>query len=211
MRSFHRTIDKCSPWLAPAIAAAIAVLGAAPSPVIAPVAAHEWDGDSYILLSGGERGATMMSGHTDDLKRARALQQGGAPLLYLKRGGKAYVVRDAATLEKARAIFKPQEELGRQQAALGSRQAALGSQQAALGAQQAKLALRHATSRGSDDTARAQDALGKQQAELGERQGALGEEQAKLGERQEKLGREARASFRALVADAVRRGLATPV
>ncbi|MFC3713226.1 hypothetical protein ACFOMD_11620 [Sphingoaurantiacus capsulatus] len=211
MRNLHQALDNCRPWLAPAVAAALAILGAAPQAVVAPVAAHERDGDSYILL-GSERGATMMSGNTDDLKRARALRRGDEPLLYLTRDGKAYVVRDAATLAKASALFKPQAELGKREAALGARQAELGKRQAELGRRQAELSLKQVSSQGrSDAFNREQEELGRQQGALGEQQGKLGDQQGRLGDEQGRLGREAHTKFRALVDDAVRRGLATPV
>ncbi|HWJ59002.1 MAG TPA: hypothetical protein VNR68_05100, partial [Sphingomicrobium sp.] len=61
-------------------------------------------------------------------------------------------------------------------------------------------------------------ALGRQQGELGRRQGELGRQQGELGRRQGELGKEqgrlaelAKPQFRALVEEAIRRGVAKRV
>ena len=70
----------------------------------------------------------------------------------------------------------------------------------------------------SDSTPRQMAALGTQQAALGRRQAELGQHQAALGARQAELGREqarlaelAKPQFRALVAEAIRSGVAQRV
>ena len=168
--------------------------------------------DSYVLFSQGSR-STSMNGSTSDLDRARALRAGREAMLYVRQGGAEYVVRDAATLRRADAIFEPQRAMGARQAELGSRQAALGSRQAALGAQQAALGARqaNATPRQAVELGRQQDALGRQQDALGRQQDALGRQQDALGREQDRLGREAQARFRALIADAIQRGVAQRV
>jgi hypothetical protein len=167
---------------------------------------------SYILFGAGEQGVTM-SGSTDDLRRARTVRVGDEPMLYFREGGSAYVVRDPSTLRDAQLIFKPQQELGSQQAALGARQAELGGRQAALGGEQARLGAQQANARPRDavELGRRQAALGRQQDALGQQQNALGQQQNELGRRQDLLGREADKKLRALLADAIRRGIAAPV
>jgi hypothetical protein len=164
---------------------------------------------SYVLLTAGSESSTM-SGSTADLRRARALRAGREGLLYVRQGGAAYVIRDPATLRRAEAIFEPQQALGERQAELGSRQAALGSRQAALGAQQARLGARQAAAspKQADALARQQLELGRQQDALGARQEALGRQQETLGREQERLGHAAQGELRALVEDAIRRGVA---
>lgn len=164
---------------------------------------------SYILLPAGSQSSTM-SGSMDDLRRARALRVGREGLLYVRQDGAAYVIRDAATLHRAGAIFEPQQALGARQAELGSRQAGLGGRQAALGAEQARLAARQvaAPPRRAEEFGRQQAELGRQQDALGRQQDALGRQQDVLGREQERLGRRAQAGLRALVADAIQRGLA---
>lgn len=164
---------------------------------------------SYVLFSAGE-GSVSMSGSTDDIERARAVRMGDEPLLYVRHGGASYVIRDAATLRRAHALFEPQRVLGERQAELGSRQAALGSRQAALGADQARLGARqaNASARERGELGRQQGELGRRQSELGEQQSALGRRQAALGREQARLGREANAALQLLVADAIRSGTA---
>lgn len=187
------------------------ILLAAPHVAAASVA-ESADRFSYVLLSPGSRSSSM-SGSTEDLRRAHALRSGEEGLLYFRDGRTAYVIRDAATLREADAIFEPQEALGARQSELGSRQAALGRRQAEIGAEQARVGrLQANASPGrSEELGRQQDALGRQQDELGRQQDALGRQQDALGREQDRLGRVAEARFRALLADALRRGVAERV
>lgn len=170
------------------------------------------DRGSYVLFQQGSR-STSMSGSTEDLDRARRLRRGQEAMLYVKRDGVGYLVRDPATLRRAAAIFAPQQAMGARQAALGSRQAALGSRQAALGAEQARIGglQAHASPARQDEFGRQQDALGRQQGELGRQQGVLGRQQDALGREQDRLGRQADVALRALIDDALRRGVAQRV
>lgn len=166
----------------------LAALGALSALAVSlPVASLAAEHTSYILFSPGSDSITM-SGSSDDIRRARALRRNKEPLLYVRQDGAAYVIRDPATLQAARALFQPEEVLGAQQAELGSRQAALGSRQAALGAEQARLGARQANARPSE------------QEELGRQQDALGREQ-------DRVARIAEDKLQGLVADAIRRGL----
>lgn len=193
-----------------AVAALTALCGSIA--LIQPVAAGAIQSDggtSYVLLTAGSQNS-MMSGSTDDLRRARALRAGREGLLYVRQGGAAYVIRDAATLRRAEAIFEPQQALGARQAELGSRQAALGSRQAALGAQQARLGARQASAspKQAEALARQQDELGRQQDALGRQQNALGTQQDVLGREQDRLGHQAQGRLRALLEEAIQRGVA---
>jgi len=178
-----------------------------------PAHAVGWSsGLTYVLMTGDGQ-HSMMSGSTDDYNRARAMRAGNAPLLYVRQDGAAYVIRDAAILRRAEQIMQPQQELGRRQGELGRQQGALGRQQGALGAEQGRLGRLMADAR-----VREMHDLGQQQGELGRRQGALGAQQAALGQRQAALGREqarlaalVEPQFRALLDEAIRRGLAQRV
>ncbi len=175
-------------------------------------------GDPYVLLQG--RDEVTMSGDTADVAHARRQQRqaGGGDLLWLRRAGREYVIRDAATLREAREIFRPQAELGArqgelgaQQGELGARQGELGSRQGALGAQQGKLGaeLGRLAAEQAKLTAEAvagderqsgareqrRDQLIEQQAkvagemrQLGDQQRELGHQQRELGEQQRRLG-----------------------
>ena len=166
-------------------------------------------GESFVFIKGGSE-SSFMYGSTDDRRVVDGLRSGKEPLLYFRRGSRAYVIRDAALLRQAEAVVKPQQELGARQGELGSRQGALGAKQGALGRQQAAVALRQ-VSGGRAQAAREQAALGRQQAELGRQQGELGRQQAALGAQQARLAQVARTQLRALTDDALRRGLAVEV
>jgi hypothetical protein len=167
---------------------------------------------AYVLLDPGSSDISM-SGSMDDVRRARSFRAGGEGVLYVRQGGSAYVIRDAATLRKAQALFAPQKALGARQSELGSRQSALGQQQSRLGAEQARIGLRQASNspREAEALARQQDDLGRQQNALGQQQSALGRQQNELGREQERLSRIAEDQLRTLFGDAIRSGLAQRV
>jgi hypothetical protein len=194
-------------WIVPLL------IAIAPAAALNAEAVHTTSADrlSYVLVTGN--GSSMMSGSSDDYRRAESLRAGNAPLLYVRQDGVAYVIRDPAILARAQAIMAPQQELGRRQGELGKQQGALGRQQGALGAEQGRLGRMMANARLGE-----LGALGRQQGELGRRQAALGTQQAALGQRQAELGRQharaaelAQPQLRALLADAVQRGLAQRV
>jgi beta-lactamase regulating signal transducer with metallopeptidase domain len=172
-------------------------------------------GDPYVLLQG--RDEVTMSGDTADVERARQQQRqaGGGDLLWLRRAGREYVIRDAATLREVREIFRPQAELGARQGELGaqqgelgarqgelgSRQGALGAQQGKLGAEQARLAAEQAkltaeAIAGDDRQAGAReqhrDQLAEQQVKLAGEMRRLGDQQRELGHQQRELGEQQR-------------------
>ena len=167
---------------------------------------------SYVLFVGND-GSSTMSGSTDDFRRAKALRNGNAPLLYVRQDGTAYVIRDPAILAQAEAIMAPQQELGRRQGALGRQQGELGRQQGALGREQGRLGRLMADARMSEigDLGRQQGELGRQQGELGRQQGELGRRQGELGREQARVAELAQPQFRALVAEAIRRRVAQRV
>lgn len=182
--------------------------------VAAPAAVAGDSGDrfSYVLFSEGSR-STTMSGSMEDLARARTLRSGQEALLFVRRDGAAYLIRDSATLRRAQALFAPQQALGARQAELGSRQAALGSRQAALGAEQGRLGRLQSGAKPARqiELGRQQNELGRRQNELGRQQHALGEQQSALGREQSRLAREADAQFRVLLDEAIRSGAAQRV
>ena len=182
---------------------------------LAPVQAlHAGSADrlSYVLYSGND-GSSMGSGHSDDWHRASAYRSGNAPMLYVRDNGDAYVIRDPAILQRVQAIMAPQQELGRRQGALGKQQGELGRRQGVLGREQGRLGslMANARVREMGDLGAQQAALGARQAELGEKQAALGARQAELGREQVRIAELAKPLVRALVAEAIRRGVAQRV
>jgi len=190
-----------------ALSLASAAMLAAPG-----TAAARQDGLGYVFYADGGN-TSMGSGDTAIWRRAQALRGGKAPFLLVSDNGVSYVIRDAATLARVKAIMAPQQELGRRQGALGSQQGELGRRQGALGAEQGRLGARMAGARVREagDLARQQAALGARQVELGRQQAALGARQAELGRQQARAAAAAEPHIRALLADAIRAGVAQRV
>jgi len=191
-------------WIVPLLLA----IAPAQSALAETIYSNSGDRLAYVLLDGSDD--AMMSGSTIDIERARALNAGKAGLLYMRQDGVAYVIRDRAILGRAEAIVAPQKELGRRQGALGRQQGELGHQQGALGAEQARLGRQMANSTPSQmgELGRQQGELGRRQSTLGEQQAVLGRQQGALGHEQARLAEAAQAQFRALLAEAIHRGLA---
>lgn len=166
-----------------------------------------FDGHSHITINTDSNAANgfalfdgdsvTMSGTDGDIAMARRLRKGSEPLLWVRRGDKSYVIRDAATLARAKTIYAPvtaiaqeQGKLGGKQGELGGRQGGLGAQQGALGQQQAELAMERAALIGQRDAKQRQAALDARERELEQRQAALGDQQEALGKQQEILGKQ---------------------
>ena len=194
--------------------ASLAVLAGAliSLPSLAAEAGRSAGAWAYVLFTPGSPDVSM-SGSMDDVRRARSFRSDGEGVLYVRQGGSAYVIRDAATLRRAQSLFEPQKALGARQSELGSRQSALGQQQSRLGAQQAQIGMRQAGSspRDADALSHQQDDLGRQQDALGQQQDALGRRQDELGREQDRLSRIAEEQLHTLFGDAIRSGLAQRV
>jgi beta-lactamase regulating signal transducer with metallopeptidase domain len=213
-----------------------------PPPPPAPPKALEGLTASHVEINTDESAANgfalfdgdsiTMNGNSRDIAMARGLRKHDEPLLWFRRGKQAYVIRDAALLTRARALYAPVTALGREQGKLGGRQGELGGRQGGLGAQQgelgrqqAELASEQAELAASTDRQprmaalqsrlRAlqaqQEALARQQAELGQQQAALGEQQAALGKRQAEASAQASQGMSKLLDEALAKGLAQPV
>jgi len=188
----------------PAVPAPAAAPKAAPAPAAAPKASappraaeSEWSdsdaGDDWAITSAS--GSISMHGsfHGEEVERLRARRRTGkSDFIWFRRNGKAYIIRDAATIQQAKALFAPQEALGKQQEELGREQEALGAQQEELGRKMEQVRVEVPDLTGEFQKLQAQlDQLhkhGASQEELGDLQGALGDLQGKLGEIQGKAG-----------------------
>jgi beta-lactamase regulating signal transducer with metallopeptidase domain len=159
-------------------------------------------GNTYISVSGDSEsyGTDHPSEFVEFLQ-----EKNPGDFIWFRRDGKSYVIRDAATIERAKDFFaqvqeldKKQEELGKQQEALGEKQEALGKQQEEVHVQipdmsedlrKLEAELKALGSSGSqEDLGRIQGAIGELQSKLGELQSKAGEEQGRLGEKQGALG-----------------------
>jgi beta-lactamase regulating signal transducer with metallopeptidase domain len=194
---------------APKPAPAPAPAPKAPTPP--PATAGEWrypDSDEDVMIFYG----SSMSGtgiyRDSDLEHLRALRRASnVDVVWFRRNGKAYIIRDAATVQQAKAIwaeceapFKKQiEELNRQQEALGAKQEELSRLMeqlrvpvpdltAELQKLQAQLNQLHKHGATQEELGEVQGALGDLQGKLGEIQGKMGEQEGALGAKQGALG-----------------------
>lgn len=72
---------------------------AIPPPPPTPEEPGHWSGDSWALI---DEGRTYVAGSREGLATARRHAQGGAPLLWVRRDGREYVVRDTAVIDRVR-------------------------------------------------------------------------------------------------------------
>lgn len=138
--------------------------------------------DAYALVSKDRDGVTM-SGSTDDLPQIEAARHSlQGDFVWFRRGGKSYVIVDAATVTRANEAWRDSAKLGKQMEVLGDQMEVHGDKMSALGDQMEKLSEQHRPTPAMDAATRTMEALGKQQADLGERQARLAEDMVGAGE-----------------------------
>jgi bla regulator protein blaR1 len=158
------------------------------------------DEDRFIIASGKSDSFTM-SGSTQDIRHVQRLKkQIPGDFIWFQRDEKSYIIRDQATIDRAKAFWAPQEELGKKQEALGKQQEALGKQQEALGKKMEEVKVNVPDMTAALDALKAKlqklgptatmDQIGELQSEIGELQSKMGEIQSRAGEQQSKLGAE---------------------
>jgi beta-lactamase regulating signal transducer with metallopeptidase domain/predicted nucleic acid-binding Zn-ribbon protein len=166
------------------------------------------NGDTLAIVTGDGNvsGSGEFGKHFSEVRK-----QVHGDFLYYEHQGHAYVIDDPALVAKAKALYAPIDELGRQQEALGKKQEELGRQQEELGKKQeqasvptpdiskemaelneavAKLDAKKGSTVSQDELADIEGKLGDIQGRLGELQGKMGEQMGRLGEMQGKLGEE---------------------
>lgn len=165
--------------------------------------------DPYIISSGTSyivvlnHSVTISdSGDGDELAHAKALRSKiGGDFIWFEHAGKAYVIRDRATIDRAAELYKPMNELSAQQDELGKQQDELGKQQDELGEQMEEVKMKipdmsaeleriKQQMRELSDKGGTQSELGELQAALGELQGRIGEIQSQAGRQQSRIGRQ---------------------
>ena len=93
------------------------------------------DDDQRFVIVTGKTDSLTMSGSSEDahhVEKLRKTIQGD--FIWFSRDEKSYIIRDQATIDRARKFWAEEEELGKKQEALGAQQEALGKQQEELGA-----------------------------------------------------------------------------
>ena len=156
------------------------------------------DEERFVIVSGKSDGFTM-SGSVQDARHAEKLKKEiPGDFIWFQRDEKSYIIRDQATVDRARALWAPQEELGKKQEALGQQQEELGKQQEALGAKMEQVRVNIPDMTAALDKLKAKlqklgptatvEQIGDLQSEIGELQSKIGEIQSQAGEQQSKLG-----------------------
>ena len=191
--------------------------------------------DGYVLLKNNHN---IMNGSVADLRQAQQLDDGNGVLL-LRRGGKRYVVRDAATLARFEQLHAETVRLADAQGRLGDRQGQLGDRQGEIGermgeigerigelaSERAELALspgeRSAAQRRAVEEAQRKldqagqemdnPALRAEMKSLAAQQAELGKQQAELGRQQAAASAKANRDAEQMIREAISSGIARPL
>ena len=161
---------------------------------------YDDDDERFIIVSGKPDSYTM-SGSGQDIRHVERLKkQIPGAFIWFQRDEKSYVIRDQATVDRARAFWAPQEELGKKQEALGKQQEELGKKQEVLGKKMEEVRVNVPDMTAALDALKAKlqklgptatmEQVGDLQSEIGELQSKIGEIQSRAGEQQSKLGEE---------------------
>jgi beta-lactamase regulating signal transducer with metallopeptidase domain len=153
----------------------------------------DW-GPRFVIVTKDSDSITM-SGDREDAEHAKSLRSKiPGEFIWFQNDDKSYVIRDQATIDRAKALWASQEKLSRQQEELGKQQEALGQQQeeAARKMEEMKLKIPDLTAEMQklESEMKQLSANGGTMEELGNLQGELGELQSRIGEVQSGAGRD---------------------
>ncbi len=162
---------------------------------------YGYDDDERFVIVTGKSDSLTMSGTMEDARHVDKLRkQIPGDFIWFQHDEKSYVIRDQATIDRARKLWAPQEELGKKQEALGKQQEALGKQQQALGAKMDQIHVSVPDMTAELDKLKSEfkqlnsgatiEQVGQIQSEIGELQSKIGDLQSKAGDQQGKLGEE---------------------
>jgi hypothetical protein len=179
------------------LSATIPALAGGPPAKKAKAAATAPRLDAWVWLRGDDD--TSMSGSDKDVRAALLQQKDDEPLLWVRRAGKAYVIRDQAVLTKLTALWAPTEAIGKQMEAVGKQMELIGRQMETVGAKMGKARVDNL------------EALGLHMEELGRKMEPLGHQMEQLGKDMERMIKQAEADLAVVVDDAIKSGKATEV
>jgi len=162
---------------------------------------YGYDDEQRFVIVSGKTDSFTMSGTGEDARHVEKLRkQIPGDFIWFRRDEKSYIIRDQATIDRARKLWAPQEELGKKQEALGKQQEELGKQQEELGKRMEQIHVNVPDMTAELDKLRAElkqlnsnatvEQVGQIQSEIGELQSKVGEIQSQAGDRQGKLGEE---------------------
>jgi beta-lactamase regulating signal transducer with metallopeptidase domain len=163
--------------------------------------AYGSDDEQRFVIVSGKSDSFTMSGSSEDAHHVEKLRkQIPGDFIWFQRDEKSYIIRDQATIERARKLWAPQEELGQKQEALGKQQEELGKQQEALGRRMEEIHVNVPDMTAQLDKLKAElkqlnsnatvEQVGHIQSEIGELQSRIGEVQSQAGDQQSNLGEE---------------------
>jgi len=161
--------------------------------------AYGFDDDERFVIVSGKSDSFTMSGSGQDARHVEKLKkQIPGDFIWFQRDEKSYVIRDQATVDRARGFWVGQEELGKKQEELGKQQEALGKQQEELGSKMEQVRVNVPDMTAALDKLKAKlqklgpsatmEQIGDLQSEIGELQSKIGEIQSHAGDQQSKLG-----------------------
>jgi bla regulator protein BlaR1 len=156
------------------------------------------DSQRFVIVTGKSDSLTM-SGSTEDAHHVEKLRKSiPGDFIWFQRDEKSYIIRDQATIDRAKQLWAPQDELGKQQEQLGQQQEVLGKQQEELGAKMEQIKVNVPDMTAELDKLKAElkalgpnatlSQMGDIQSEMGELQSKMGELSSQAGEQQGKLG-----------------------
>jgi bla regulator protein BlaR1 len=156
------------------------------------------DDQRFVIVTGSTDSLTM-SGSVDDARHVEKLRKSiSGDFIWFQSDEKSYIIRDQATIDRARKLWAPQEELGKKQEELGKQQEALGKQQEELGAKMEQIHVNVPDMTAELDKLKAElkklsagataEQVGEVQSEIGDLQSKIGDIQSQAGDQQSKLG-----------------------
>jgi beta-lactamase regulating signal transducer with metallopeptidase domain len=160
---------------------------------------YGYDDEQRFVIVSGKTDALTMSGSIEDARHVEKLRKTiPGDFIWFQRDEKSYIIRDQATIDRARKLWAPQEELGQKQEELGKQQEALGKQQEELGAKMEQIHVNVPDMTAELDKLKAElkklssgatmEQVSEVQSEIGELQSKIGEIQSRAGDQQGKVG-----------------------
>lgn len=162
---------------------------------------REHSGPRFVIVTKDSKEVTM-SGSDEDVDHALSLKSKiPGDFIWFERDEKSYIIRDQATVDRAKKLWEPEEELGKKQEELGKQQEALGKQQEALGEKMEQVRVKipdmtadmqalMAKMKELSANGGTQEEIGELQSQIGELQSRVGEIQSDAGRKQSEIGRQ---------------------
>ena len=157
--------------------------------------------EPYAIVRDGQR-TTFVGRHQRDDDEVEALRrQYSGTFVWFRQEGKAYIVRDPATVAQVAGAWARTDQLS---ADMKQYEAPMHEKGAAMKALSQKMV----AARGEDG---ATESVSRQMTELGKSMDALGKQMGVLGKQVERESKQADASSRAILHEALRKGMAQTV